>query len=238
MRKWLAPFCLLVSVSTAMAQPESVTIEHQRNLSGLWRIAVPAGFSIGFSGPAHFGPMRDNYCRITDAGDIHCLSGGYAANGTAELDGDKAHLAWGTMMARMAVDAIYSKGGLAGTFTFKVSGIRHDAPERSIGGRIVPPAINDQASRYLGDLMTQLAAGRLTLPHDAKAVAAHDGGLPAGIAKLGAIEAIAFLGRTPRQLEQPEGDLYDVHIVEFAHGELLCGLHRRDDGVLDGFKCV
>jgi hypothetical protein len=234
----LAASFAVLQGATALAQPESIIVEHQRSLSGLWRISVPAGFSIGFSGPAHFGPMRDDYCRITDAGDIHCLSGGYAANGTAELDGDKAHIAWGTMMARMAVDAIYGKDGLAGTFTFKISGIRHDAPERSIGTRILPPSIDDSASRYLGDLMTQLAAGKPALAHDAKAIAAHDGALPSGIAKLGAIEAIAFLGRMPREMDRPEGDLYDVHIVEFAHGELLCGLHRNGDGVLDGFKCV
>jgi hypothetical protein len=26
--------------------------------------------------------------------------------------------------------------------------------------------------------------------------------------------------------------------VEFEHGQRLCGLHQRDDGVLDYFRCV
>ena len=236
MRKLLPLLCLLAA--PAMAQTETITVDRQRTLAGLWRISVPAGIAVGFSGPARFGPMRDNYCRITQAGEIHCLSGGYAANGTAELDGDKAHIAWGTMMARMAVDATYANGGLAGTFTFKLSGIRHDAPERSIGARIRPPSVNDQASQYLSGLMAQLAAGKVTLAHDAKAIAAHDGAFPTGIARLGALEAIAFLGRAPRQMERPDGDLYSVHVVEFAHGELLCGLHTSESGVLDGLRCV
>lgn len=236
--KWLAATLLLLLPCCAQAQPESIAVEQQRNLAGLWKISLPAGFGISFSGPAHFGPMRDVYCRITEAGDIHCLSGGYAKDGTAALNGDQAHIAWGTMMARMAIDAPYRNGSFAGTFTFKVSGIRHDAPEASVGTRIVPPSASDEASRTLTDLMGQLAAGAVTLPHDAKAIAAHDGALPGGIAKLGALEAVAFLGLTPRMMDRPEGDLYSVHIVEFAHGELLCGLHQRADGVLDAFRCV
>jgi hypothetical protein len=235
--KRLAAAFLLIAMP-AMAQPESIAVEHQRNLAGLWRISLPAGFSIGFSGPARFGPMRDNYCRITDDWDIHCLSGGYAADGTAALGGDRVHIAWGTRMARMAVDAIYGNGGFAGIFAFKLSGLRHDAPERSVGTRILPPSINDQASRHLVDVMTQLASGKVTAPYDAKAIAAHEGAFPGRIAKLGAIEAVAFLGRTPLQIERPEGDLYSVHIVEFAHGELLCGLHQREDGVQDALRCV
>jgi hypothetical protein len=238
MRKLFASLCVLAAFSPALAQPETVAVEHQRSLSGLWRISVPAGFGIGLGGPAHFGPMRDLYCRITQGDDIHCLSGGYPRSGTATLDGDKVHIAWGTMMARMAIDAIYKDGGFTGTFAFKLSGIRHDAPERSVAARILPPSDSDQASRTLTGMMGQLAAGTMTSPHDLEAIKAHDGALPAGVAKLGALEAVAFLGRTPRQIGQPDSDPYSVHIVEFAHGELLCGLHQRADGVLDAFRCV
>jgi hypothetical protein len=238
MRKLLAPFCFLAACCPALAQPETVAVEHQRNLSGLWRISVPAGFGVSLGGPAHFGPMRDLYCRITQAGDIHCLSGGYPRSGAAALDGDKVHIAWGTMMARMAIDALYQDGGFTGTFTFKLSGIRHDAPERSVATRIAPPSDSDQASRYLTGVMAQLAAGAMTSPHDLLAIKAHDGALPAGVAKLGTLEAVAFLGRTPLEIGQIDGDPYSVHIVEFAHGELLCGLHQRADGVLDALRCV
>jgi hypothetical protein len=220
-----------------LAQPETVNVKHT-GLDGLWKISVPAGIAIGLSGPAKFGPMRDLYCRVTEESDIHCLSGGYAESGKAVLDGDKVHIAWGSMMARMAIDATYRDGGLTGTFTFKLSGIRHDATELSIGARITPPRGNDENSAYFTDLMTQLAGGKVTTQLDAKAIAAHDGALPTDIKSLGDVEATAFLGSTPRQIGQPEGELYSVHIVEFAHGERLCGVHRNGDGVLDRFRCV
>ena len=237
MRKMIALAFALVATA-AQAQPETVNIERSRSLEGLWKISVPAGIRIGFSGPAKFGPMRDLYCRITQDGDIHCLSGGYAESGTATLDSDKVHIAWGSMMARMAIDATYKDGGFTGIFTFKVSGIRHDAPEPSIGGRITPPTGNDEGSKYFATLMTQLSEDNVSFPLDAKAIVAHNGSLPTDIKKLGNVEATAFLGLTPRQIDRPEGDLYSVHIVEFAHGERLCGLHRNADGVLDAIRCV
>jgi hypothetical protein len=236
--KKLIPFAFLLAATAVQAQPETVSVERSRSLEGLWKISVPAGIRVGLSGPAKFGPMRDLYCRITQDGDIHCLSGGFAQNGTAALDGDNVHIAWGTMMARMAIDATYKDGSLTGTFTFKLSGIRHDAPEPSIGARIVPPTGSDEASKYLAAFMTQLAAGTVTSPIDAKAIAAHNGALPTDIKKLGDVEATAFLGHTPRQIDRPEGGLYSVHIVEFVQGERLCGVHQNADGVLDAFRCV
>lgn len=237
MRKLIA-FASLLLATAVQAQPETVNVERSRGLEGLWKISVPAGFSIGFSGPAKFGPMRDLYCRITRDGDIYCLSGGYPESGTATLDGAKVHIAWGSMMARMAIDAAYKDGGVTGTFTFKLSGIRHDAPEPSIGARLMPPTGSDDASKYLATLMTQLAAGKVTSPLDAKAIAAHNGALPTDIKKLGDVEATAFLGHTLWQMDRPEGGLYSVHIVDFAHGERLCGVHQNGDGVLDAFRCV
>jgi len=237
MRKWLLLVFACLPVC-AWAQPESITIERQRDLAGLWKISLPAGFSVGLTGPARFGPMRDTYCRVTEARTIHCLSGGYAAEGTAVLDGDKVRIAWGSMMARIAIDAVYRDSGFVGTFVFRLSGFGHDAPSPSNGTRVVPPSDSDAASRYLASLMTQLAAGTVTAPHDTAAIKAKGGSLPASVAKLGAVEAVAFLGHAPRELERPEGELYSVHFIAFARGELICGLHQRTDGVLDAMRCV
>ena len=237
MRKLVGLAYLLIATA-AQAQPETVSVERIRGLEGLWKISVPAGFSVGFSGPAKFGPMRDLYCRIARDGDIYCLSGGYAKSGTASLDGNEVYIAWGSMMARMAIDATYKDGGFTGTFTFKLSGIRHDAPVSSIGARVIAPASIGNDSTYLGNLMTQLSAGEVSSRVDAKAIAANDGALPTDIKKLGNIEAIAFLGQTPLWIDKPEGDLYSVHIVEFAHGERLCGVHQNGAGALDAIRCV
>jgi hypothetical protein len=236
--KHVIAFVFALAATAAQAQFETVLVERNRGLEGLWKISVPAGFSVNLSGPAKFGPMRDLYCRITRDGNIHCLSGGYAQSGTAQLDGNQIHIAWGSMMARMAIDATYQDGGFDGVFAFKLAGIRHDAPERAIGARIVPPAGSDEDSKYLATLMTQLSAGKVSVPLDAKAIAAHDGALPAGIESLGRIEAVAFLGQTPQHIGRPEGGLYSVHIVDFLRGERLCGVHRNQDGVLDAFRCV
>ena len=169
----------LVRVSTAVhAQPETVVVERNRGLEGLWKISVPAGFSVSFGGPAKFGPMRDVYCRITQDDAIRCLNGGYAESGTAEMEGDAVHIAWGSMMARMTIDATYKDGSLNGIFAFKLGGIRHNAPERSIGERIVPRSGSDEASKYLADILTQLSAGRISLPLDNMAIKAHRGAIP------------------------------------------------------------
>ena len=234
----LAALAFLLVTTAAYAQPETVIVERSRGLEGLWKISVPAGFSVSFGGPAKFGPMRDVYCRITQDENIRCLNGGYAESGTAEMDGGMAHIAWGSMMARMTIDATYKDGGLNGIFAFKLGGIRHNAPERSIGERIILPFSKDEESKYLADLLAQLSAGKVSLPLDRKAIEAHRGALPAGIGKLGNIEAIAFLGQTPVWIGSPAGILYSVSIVDFTHGERLCGVHRNADGVLDAFHCV
>jgi hypothetical protein len=236
--KKAAVFAFVFTATAVQSQPETVNVERTRGLEGLWKISVPAGFGIGFSGPAKFGPMRDLYCRVTQSGSIHCLSGGYARDGTAALDGDRVHIAWGSMMARMAIDAAFKEGSFIGTFTFKLSGIRRDAREPSVGKRLTPPTGSDDGSKYVATLMTQLSAGTISVPLDAKAIAAHDGALPTGIPNLGNVEAIATLGQTPRQIDQPEGGLYSGHIVEFERGERLCGVSQNTGGVLVAVRCV
>jgi len=33
-------------------------------------------------------------------------------------------------------------------------------------------------------------------------------------------------------------DFFSVYFVRFTEGERLCGLHQRENGVLDAFRCV
>ena len=228
----------LLLAGGAQAQPETVNVEKSRGLEGLWQISIPAGFSVGLSGPAKFGPMSNVFCRIMPNGDVHCLSGGYPESGTASLDGNNVHIAWGSMLARMAIDGTLQGDGMSGTFTFKLSGARHDAPEQSRGGRILPPASGDDASKYLAGLLGQLTVGNVTLSVDKNAIKSHGGAVPSDILKLGKVEAVAYLGHTARQIDRPDGDLYSVHIVEFEHGERLCGVHQTAEGILDAIRCV
>ena len=38
--------------------------------------------------------------------------------------------------------------------------------------------------------------------------------------------------------QQALKDYFSVYVVEFDHGERICGLHQRSDGVLDAFNCA
>ncbi len=69
--------------------------------------------------------------------------------------------------------------------------------------------------------------------------------------KVGLVQSISYLGQeTKWDWPPPPGtkadimnlpnrpDFFSVYLVRFADGELLCGLHQRDDGVLDAIGCV
>lgn len=61
----LLTFAFVLAATVALGQPETLSIERDRGLEGLWKISVPAGFSIGFSGPAkirtHARPILPHY---------------------------------------------------------------------------------------------------------------------------------------------------------------------------------
>ncbi|HEX2761659.1 MAG TPA: hypothetical protein VHM27_14140 [Rhizomicrobium sp.] len=182
---------------------EQVTVSADRGLAGLWRIQTPQSVAVrGFFRPAEFGEMRDVFCRIGENLSVHCLHGGYPREGTVTLDGDAVHIAWGTAMARFVIDGKRDGDAITGTFTFKFSGISHDAPAPSMSRRIRAGA-NDEASEL-----------RARLP----SVPALNG--------LGAIQHIAFLGPAPQLTGRGDADFYRVYAIEFARGERLCGLPK------------
>jgi hypothetical protein len=234
MRKWLAVLCVLVLPAAALAQPETIE-SRDTSLSGLWRISLPAGFaSNGVT--VQFQPMRDVFCRLSET-EIHCLNGGYSRSGTVARDGRAVHIAWGTMMARMAIDGTYANGTIDGNFAFKLAGIAHEAPERSHSTRL-PPLTPEQDGGGKAALLRLVLTAAAAVPHDAAAIARNEGALPKGLGKLGGIEAVAYLGLSSRLGHPDQADFFSTYAVEFTRGELVCGLHQRDDGVLDGFVCV
>jgi hypothetical protein len=236
MRKWLAVLlCVLAAHPvTALAQPETIE-SRDTSLSGLWRISLPAGFaSNGVT--VQFQPMRDVFCRLSDT-EIHCLNGGYARDGTITRDSRNVHIAWGTMMARMAIDGAYADGTIDGKFAFKLAGIVHEAPERSRSTRL-PPLRPEQDGGGKAALLRQVLTAPGAVPRDDAAIARNEGALPKELGRLGGIEAVAWLGLSPRLGHPNQTDFFSTYAVEFAGGELVCGLHQRADGVLDAFVCV
>jgi hypothetical protein len=217
--RWLIGCLMLVLLSVAASgQPEeTVTVDKDRGLVGLWRIEVPEYFNVNLFQNAHFGPLRPIYCRVEESSDIHCLSGGYSAHGIATRDGNKVHFAWGSAMARMAIDADLTSDGFAGTFTFKLSGIRHDAPTTST------------ATRVSGITHAQ----SINATSDSNLLNTDVGGVVASaLPDLGSIAQIAYLGTSPN-LQGGDSDYFRVYALEFEKGERICGAHGQDP-----LKCI
>jgi hypothetical protein len=222
-----APLC------TYAQNAETVIVERPRDLPGLWKLNVPSSIAVGFSGPAKFGTMSAIYCRVTDDDEVYCLNDGYARHGTVAREGNAVHIAWGSMMARFVIDGLLTDGAITGVFSLKLSGIRHDAPQSSENSRVILPQQDDGASQYLADLIAQVKTGG-----EIAGISDDDRSTLTPIAHLGPVDAVAYLGTSPRRVGQPDGDLFGVYIVEFARGERLCGLHQRNDGTLDSFRCI
>lgn len=193
----------MLTLAFAALLAEQVTVSTDRGLAGLWRIQTPQSVAIrGFFRTAEFGEMRNTFCRIGEDLSIHCLNGGYSRDGTVTLDGDMVHIAWGTAMARFVIDGRREGDAITGTFTFKFSGISHDAPTPSLSRRVQAGA-NDEAAEL-----------RSRLPS-----------VPA-LNKLGAIQHIASLGPSPRLDGRGDADFYRVYVIEFSGGQRICGLPR------------
>lgn len=185
---------------------ERVTVSTDRGLAGLWQIQTPQSVAMrGFFRAIEFGPMRNIFCRIDEDRSIHCLNSGYSREGTVSIDGDDVHIAWGTAMARFVIDGKRDGEAITGTFTFKFSGIGHDAPTPSLSRRIQAGGNEDAA---------ELRARLPSVPT---------------LNGLGAIEHIAFLGPSPRLDGRGDPDFYRVYAIEFAGGERICGLPRNQN---------
>jgi hypothetical protein len=80
-----------------------------------------------------------------------------------------------------------------------------------------------------------LSDGLAQVPHDPRM----KDNLP-DRAKLGNMEAVFYLGRQERSGRPGENaaDFFTVYAIEFDNGERICGLHQRDDGLLDAFQCA
>jgi hypothetical protein len=94
-----------------------------------------------------------------------------------------------------------------------------------------------------------LEEGVTAVPHDEEALRKNRTGLSPP--KVGQVQSLHYLGQeTKLDWPPPPGmkadimnlpsrpDFFSVYLVRLADGELLCGLHQRDDGLLDAFACV
>ncbi len=73
---------------------------------------------------------------------------------------------------------------------------------------------------------------------------------PEELRSLGKVEAVLYLGEgstvrprfsdvnTTHSIPAFPVFAFSAYQIEFTNGERLCGIHQREDGVLDGFVCV
>jgi hypothetical protein len=242
---------LLVSslvVTTSIAAngdtPTETVIVTAGTLTGVWKIAKPHQVTKdGFFGAIKWGPLGDYYCRIERQQDgliSACLAGGQA--GTVTVDGAHIHFAQGTMMARLVLDGtLRSPTHFQGFMEAKLAGISVTDTKFSTGDKlIVTPDAPDKGGKA-GLLRSILTDGVASVPSDDVAIRKAVSG-SGQIPKLGAIQAIAYLGQQTLlgrpNVSEDQVDYFAVYAVEFDSGERICGLHQRADGVLDAFLCV
>ena len=236
--------------ATAQDKPvESVTV-YGSTLVGVWRAGLPQYASKkGFFAPLIWGPLRDTFCRITprkDDLDASCLQF-LGQSPSVTVDGTHVHFAMGTMLARLVLDGeMVSAGDIRGHFQAKLVGIALEDPAVSEVIRVTPdPAAPDKAGKA-ALLRRILEEGLSGVPYDNAEFGMKWNGHVGDVPSLGAVRAIAYLGQetywgSPPQVKggMPDRpDFFSVYDVAFADGERLCGLHQREDGVLDGFRCV
>ncbi len=250
-RFFVAAFAALLPVA-ALAQGgappiETVTVNASA-LVGVWKVDVPAYGSVNFSFHTTWGPMQGNFCRIEQAQNglsANCFPGP-GREGKVTVEESHFHMAWGTMMARAYIDAsMSSPTAFDGHIGVKLSGLAIENPASSHGEKMILSAIkSDPGGKgpLLTRLLTALSGGTSDNGAIDKAPLVQ---LPtaAELRELGALDSVIYLGASPKPLppnakEPAQPEFYRVYDVEFAAGHRLCGLHQRDDGMVDALRCV
>ena len=260
-------FALALSPVAIFAQSETVVVPGKTTLSGLWKISFPAGVTGYMPGRGRLiSAAVESFCRLEQKGEnvsATCLPGWGPDSGDGALDGKELHLAWGIALARAVIDAEIESASVRtfnGAFALKFFGIRHDAPTPASARKLVlDPTTPDTAgkTKLLTQTLEELASGAIVTPHDPDMVLNFGPGItgykrdtPEEIRNLGRVEAALYLGEgstvRPRLSElHPAHPLppfpvftFSAYQVEFTNGERLCGIHQREDGVLDGLVCI
>jgi hypothetical protein len=257
MRKWLMLACLLTmegaSAQVSDLHVESLTV-HASPMVGVWKLAWPQWGRIPGN---RWGPLGDRYCRIGERrGDleIHCLTRGGGANniaqGAVSVTEDQVSFTWGSIFSRMWLEGkLQSPIRIDARMGARIAGFQRENPAPVSATKLSfsedAPDLGERTV-LLRTALQQLASGKLTLPHDAEAIEDNGGELPNDIKLLGALKLVTHLGPSFRETATSLGngvpvmdlESFRAFAVEFEHGQRLCGLHQRADGMLDYFRCV
>jgi hypothetical protein len=235
MRSALAAALVCLLVLPAAAQDiESVTVSANAAL-GIWKITHPHALTkAGLFGDWKWERRRDSFCRIEQAGSemaFHCL---YMGEGTVTVSGNRIHLAWGSMMARLVIDGEFQSGSsFAGHSAAKLAGISVEDPAISSGAKIATAA--DAADKGgKSNLLRTVVADLTLVPHSPDLKDS-----PALPATLGRAQTFIYLGQQAIDFPgRKDAEVLTVYAVEFENGERICGLHQDDNGTLDALRCA
>jgi hypothetical protein len=234
--RWIVAWALLFAATPCMAQQTvSITVSSDA-LLGVWKITSPHFVGKkGLFGDWFFGPLTESFCRMERKDNDLVMPCLFFGEPIVSFSGDSIHLAAGSMMARFVIDGAMQPGpSFTGHATVKLVGVSIEDKAISSGARLnlaAPPPDASGLAALMRDVVIQGLAGT---PHDDKVKDS-----PALRADLGSLQTAVYLGRQDRVREVGKTDkgFFTVYALEFDKGERICGLHRREDGVLDAFQC-
>jgi hypothetical protein len=231
---------LLLLASPAMAQdvPIETVTSRAGALLGLWKITWPP--LPAKPGQAPFQTILD--CRIEPSRDtpaVHCFDW---RNGMLTVRDGKLRILWSTptLQSNVVEATMTSPDTFAGSERVRMAGITMLRFEGLVGVRQpVDPQRPDLAGKaaQLARILEESAGGALKVPTEKTALLE----LPETelLHRLGPVRSTMYVARTPIWRDGAwVQDFFSLYLVEFQNGNRLCGLHQRDDGVLDAFRCV
>jgi hypothetical protein len=247
---------VLLLAAPALAQDaalETVTIRGS-SLVGVWHGNLGQSAFRGLFGsltgmtPMKLGQNVPVYCRIAPAEDaLEMLCHQFGSMGPVTVADGLVRIGG----SRMAFEGEQPDiNTLRGRFRSRSwLGLKKDNPAVAEAVRVVPQADGPDTAGKAALLRRIFDEGLAAVPQDAESMKKNHTRLT--LPELGPMQSIAYLGQESRWYWPPppgtkadimnlpnHPDFFSVYLVRFADGELLCGLHQRDDGVLDAFGCV
>ena len=254
MKRLALALTLLAAPAMAQDAPVESVTAYGSSLVGVWHgTLVQSGFwalldALTRISPATFGQMGNAFCRIAPVKnelEMSCFQFGKA--GRVTVDGDHVRIG-GSRMAFEGgqPDSTHLRGHFRSTSWL---GASRENPVVAEAVRLAPQSDAPDTSGKAPLLRRILEQGLAAVPQDADAIKKNGPAFtqPA----LGPVQSLSYLGQeTKWDWPPPPGvkpdimhipnrpDFFSVYLVTFAQGERLCGLHQRDDGVLDALHCV
>jgi hypothetical protein len=245
---------LLGAPALAQDTPMEPVIVSGGSLEGVWHGALGQSGFRGLVGnltgitPLKLGQTAVIYCRIAPLGkDLQMLCPQFGTMGWVTVGDGLVRIRSGSMTFEGWQP---EANRLRGRFRSRTwLGISRESPATAEAVRVVLRADAPDAGGKASLLRRILEEGLASVPQDVEGLKRNGANLT--LPRIGPIESLTYLGQEAKwDWPPPPGtkpdimnlphrpDFYSVYLVRWAEGELLCGLHQRDDDVLDGFACV